>query len=121
MPTSPFRSTPPLSLLEAILLPLNVTIKQLPTEIQKSRTITYKWSVEHIEELMPYYIPCMLERFFKDDYPINTITIIRHLLKEHNMELKTHEAMIDYKKYSVYHISKKIDNDRPTDIILSFD
>jgi len=118
MTVTPFRKKPPLELLERILETFNVSIHQLPTQFS---SYSYRWSDDHLIELIPYYIPSMVQRFFDNDYPINTVTIIRHLLKEHNFELKRCEVMHDYRKKNVYHIYKKKEEQLTSDIILKFD
>ena len=89
MPSSPFLQPPPITLLETILKPLKVSLTFLPTEVTKERFKSYVWTEEVLSDLIPYYIPSMLDRFFENNYPINTVTIIRHILKEYDIKLIT--------------------------------
>ena len=115
-----YRENPPIDLVSRILKPLNVYLNILPTQFSKTAINKYQWQADDLAELIPYYYPCMLERFFKDEYPINTVTIIRQLLKAHDYEFKTVEMMSEYKKSYVYHISKKTKDSHDSEIVLSF-
>lgn len=121
MPTSPFLQPPPITLLETILKPLKVSLTFLPTEITKERFKAYVWTEEILSELIPYYIPSMVPRFFENDYPINTVTIIRHILKEYDIKIVGKEGTIDYKKNTVYHVSRNKKDVLDEEVVLSFD
>ena len=102
-------------------MPLNVVLDILPTQFTSAAATKYKWLAEDLAELIPYYIPSMLPRFFENDEPKSTITVIRQLLKAHNYEFKTVESMTEYKKSYIYHISKKIEGPLPAEVTLRFD
>jgi len=121
MPTSPFLQPPPITLLETILKPLKVSLEFLPTEVTKERLKSYVWTEDVLSELIPYYIPCMIPRFFENDYPINTVTIIRHILKEYDIKIVAKEGTVDYKKNTVYHISRNTKDILDEEIVLRFE
>jgi hypothetical protein len=115
-----FRKIPPLNLIERILKPLNIYLDILPTQFTRAAADKYEWLADDLAELIPYYIPSMLSRFFENEYPKSTITVIRQLLKAHNYEFKTVESMTEYKKSYIYHISKKIEGPLPAEVTLCF-
>jgi hypothetical protein len=116
-----FREKPPLKLISKILMPLNIVLDILPTQFTSAAATKYKWLAEDLAELIPYYVPSMLGRFFENDEPKSTITVIRQLLKVHNYEFKTVESMFEYKKSYIYHISKKIEEPLLKEISMNFD
>jgi hypothetical protein len=116
-----FRKPPPLELISRILKPLNIYLDLLPTQFSKKAVDEYKWSTEDLAELSPYYYPSILDRFFENDYPKSSVTVIRQLLKAHNYEFKTVETMAEYKKSYIYHISEKKNKPLQSDIIMHFD
>lgn len=53
----------------------------------------------------PYYLPCKAERYLHCDMTQGKIiTILRHLLKSNEIELKTQEKTMNGKKSTVYQI-----------------
>ena len=77
--------------------------------------------LERMEEwlplLEPYYLPCKAERYLHGDVSQGKlITIFRHMLKAHAIEMKTQERVINGKKTTLYQIIYY--NPNP---ILSFD
>jgi hypothetical protein len=55
--------------------------------------------------LEPYYIPCKAKRYLHGDMnQSNIITVLRHLLKAHDIELKTQEKVIHGKKTTLYQV-----------------
>ncbi len=103
-----FRKVPPIELVDKIFKPIGINIYDLPTQFTKQQATTYKWDVDVLEELIPYYVPSMLARFFQDNYPLSTLTVFRQLIKVHELEFKTVESMSDGKKTNIYHISRPI-------------
>ena len=115
-----FRTTPPIDLVSKILKPLNIFLDILPTQFSKYAIDKYEWSEDDLAELIPYYYPSILSRFFENDYPINTVTVIRQLLKAHDYEFKTVETMSEYKKSYIYHISQKKEGPLKSTITICF-
>lgn len=55
--------------------------------------------------LEPYYLPCKAERYLHGDFTQGKlITILRHMLKAHEIELKTQERVINGKKTTLYQV-----------------
>jgi hypothetical protein len=53
----------------------------------------------------PYYLPCKAERYLHGDMTQGkVITVIRHLVKEHGIEFKTQERVINGKKTTLYQV-----------------
>jgi hypothetical protein len=86
-----FRETPPLDLLENLLLGFGLKSINDCNWFCKSQI-----NLPHIEsvlpELEPYYIPCKSKEFILCSMTHQkTITILRQVLNEHNIELKSIE------------------------------
>jgi hypothetical protein len=70
----------------------------------------------------PYYLPCKARRFLSDISDNKRITIIRHLLKVHNYDLRAHEKIVNSIKTTTYQIKDIINyTDLSGDYIVSFD
>jgi hypothetical protein len=55
--------------------------------------------------LEPYYIPCKAARYLHGDMnQAKMITVLRHLLKAHEIEIKTQERVVHGKKITLYQI-----------------
>ena len=58
-----------------------------------------------LPQVEPYYLPCKAERYLHCDMTQGkVITILRHMLKEHEIELKTQERVINGKKTTLYQV-----------------
>lgn len=101
-----FRQTPPLSILKTVCNKLHLPIESFPLKCTKEQLDTYIWGDELVE-LIPYYIPSMLPRFFDTStyMPKNTATILRHLLRSQGYNLVGQETHVAYKKTIVYHFT----------------
>lgn len=116
-----FREKPPIELVCRIFKPLGINIYDLPTQFTKSQAVSYKWSEEDLVELIPYYYPSMLSRFFENEYPKNNVTIFRQLVKASGLEFKTLESMSEGKKTNLYYISRPSNTVLSHPIIITFD
>ena len=55
--------------------------------------------------LEPYYIPCKAKRYLHGDMSqAKIITVLRHLCKLHEIELKTQERVVHGKKITLYQV-----------------
>lgn len=100
-----FRKTPPITILETVLKKLHCPIQSFPLKCTKEILDTYSWGDELVE-LIPYYIPSMVPRFFDDTMmPLNNATILRHLLRSQGYNLVGQETHVAYKKTIVYHFT----------------
>ena len=99
-----FRVAPPFELVEQVLRSLKFS------GVHDKRWFTKdEFPMESLEEwlpfLEPYYLPCKAERYLhKDVNQQRVITILRHLLKVHSIELKTQERMVNGRKTTLYQV-----------------
>jgi hypothetical protein len=99
-----FRAVPPFELLEQVLRSLKFSGLSDKRWFSKEDL-----PIESLEEwlplLEPYYLPCKAERYLhKDVNQQRVITILRHLLKAHSIELKTQERMVNGRKTTLYQV-----------------
>lgn len=60
---------------------------------------------EWLAQLEPYYLPCKAVRYIHGNMTkLRIITILRHILKVNNIELKVQERFICGKKTTIYQI-----------------
>ncbi len=103
MKSTVFRTLPPKELLEQILTKLHRPLSSRPCQVSKEELQAYQWGDELVE-LLPFYIPSMIHRFFDRDtmLPFQTSTILRHLLRVHGYTLVSKETMTNYTKTITY-------------------
>ena len=106
MKKSPFRIIPPIHILKNVLQKLHCPIESLPVKCTKEQIECFEWGNELVE-LLPYYMPSMIPRFFDSvtNMPYNTVTILRHLLRSQGYNLVSQETHVAYKKTIVYHLT----------------
>jgi hypothetical protein len=99
-----FRRRPPLELLEHILRCCKLNGLDDKRWFSKEDI-----PLERLEEWLPlleaYYLPCKAERYLHGDISQGKIiTILRHILKAHEIEFKTQERVINGKKITQYQV-----------------
>ena len=71
-------------------------------------------SLETLEDWLPlvepYYLPCKASRYLDSITKNRIITVLRHLLKATDGELKYQERVINGKKITVYQVFQRILN-----------
>ena len=98
-----FREIPPKELVEDILLALGFTGFT-------DRRIFFKDSLDfmslepYLPILEPYYYPCKAKLFIHDATADSILTIIRQILRPHNVHVKAFERTKDKKKYVEYQL-----------------
>jgi hypothetical protein len=99
-----FRKVPPITLLEDILRSLKVSSLEEKHWFSKDEI-----SMDSLEEwlpiLEPYYLPCKAERYINGDMTQSRIiTVLRHILKAHQIPLNVQERVVNGKKATLYQI-----------------
>ncbi len=99
-----FRRPPPLDIVEQVLRSLKFTglydkrwfVKEdLPTDTLDS------W----LPLVEPYYLPCKAQRFLEREMtPARIITVLRHICKANNIEVKVQERMLNGHKTTFYQV-----------------
>jgi hypothetical protein len=101
-----FRKKPPRTILVEMLKKVHHSLDNVPFMFTKDDFSNYEWGNELIE-LSPYYVPSMLERFI--DKP-NPITILRHILREHEFVCSSKEITRASKKTILYTVDHQSTN-----------
>lgn len=99
-----FRKVPPLETVESVLRSL-----KLGGLSDKRWFSKEELSLDSLEEwlplLEPYYLPCKAERYLRGEMTRSRlITVLRHLLKAHEIELKVQEKMVNGRKTTLYQV-----------------
>ena len=77
---------------------------------------------ENLETLKKIYIKCKHKIYLENLNEKKIITLIRQLLRTHNFDLKAKEKYENGKKYLLYTISKKVENNiKKINSIINFD
>ena len=67
--------------------------------------ITLETLDEWLPYIEPYYLPCKAQRYLQRNMTkSHVITVLRHLLKANNMELKVQERMVNGHKTTLYQV-----------------
>ena len=99
-----FRKRPPLELLEHILRCCKLNGLDDKRWFSKE-DIPLERLEEWLPLLEPYYLPCKADRYlYADMTQGKSITILRHILKSHEIEFKTQERVINGKKTTLYQV-----------------
>lgn len=99
-----FRKVPPLDVVEQVLRSL-----KLSGLTDKRWFSKEDLPIDTLEEwlplLEPFYLPCKAERYLHGEITrTRIITILRHILKVHSIELKVQERMINGHKTTLYQV-----------------
>jgi hypothetical protein len=118
---SPFRSQPPLDLVEQVLKCANLYSIHDSTLFQKT-TICLKSLETLLPVLEPYYFPCKATKFLHCELtPNSAITIFRHLLQAHSIALKYQEKTFSNSKSLWYYLYPLPTSLPVSSITVSFD
>jgi hypothetical protein len=99
-----FRTIPPLDVVEQVFRSLKFTGVSDKRWFSKD-DLPMESLEEWLPTVEPYYLPCKAQRYLHRDVTQNgVITILRHLLKVHSIELKTQEKMINGRKTTLYQV-----------------
>lgn len=102
-----FRQKPPIELVNKVLKHMGIehgiTDGRTFTKDDLHDSDTDEW----INELEAYYYPCKARRFLDYASKENYITIIRHIIRVHNFDLRPQERMIGGVKRTQYQIEPK--------------
>ena len=99
-----FRKNPPLELIEQVLRCCRLNGLDDKRWFSKD-DISLESLDTWLPLLEPYYLPCKAERYLHTTMTQSkVITILRHLMKAHSIELKTQERVFNAKKTTVYQI-----------------
>lgn len=99
-----FRKVPPLEVVQNILRSLKLdglndkrwfSKDDLPLDTQD----------EWLPVLEPYYLPCKAVRYLSGEMTkARIVTVLRHILKIHDIELKVQERVVNGKKTTLYQV-----------------
>ena len=99
-----FRKKPPLDAVELILRSLKLTGLDDKHWFSKD-DLPLDTLDDWLPVLEPYYLPCKAERYLQGDMTQGRIiTVLRHILKEHNIEFKAQERVVNGKKTTLYQV-----------------
>lgn len=99
-----FREKPPLELVNMILKTMGFESGIIDTRPFTKDDLREERTEEWLPELEVYYIPCKARRFLDSLTREKFVTIIRHLLRVHNFDLRTQEKVICGVKKTQYRI-----------------
>jgi hypothetical protein len=99
-----FRKVPPLEIVDQVLRSLKIG-----SLTEKRWFSKEELSLETLEEWMPviepFYLPCKAERYLQGEMTHSRIiTVLRHMLKAHTIELKVQERMVNGHKTTLYQV-----------------
>lgn len=99
-----FRKNPPLEIVELVLRSLKfsgITDKRWFSKDEIPLDTLDEW----VPVLEPYYLPCKAARYLDRDMThLRIITVLRHILKVHDAELKVQERMVNGRKTTLYQV-----------------
>jgi len=99
-----FRKQPPLELVERVLRCCKLNGLDDKRWFSKE-DIPLETLDEWLPFVEPYYLPCKAERYLHGTLTQgNVITILRHILKSNDIELKTQERVVNGKKTTLYQV-----------------
>ena len=99
-----FRKVPPLDVVDQVLRSL-----KLGSITEKRWFSKEELSLETLDEWMPlvepFYLPCKAERYLQGEMTSSrVITVLRHMLKAHKIDLKVQERMVNGHKTTLYQV-----------------
>ncbi len=115
-----FSSIPSLQVVEEWLQKLKIRQGIIFTENN------FSWDIfnEVLIEVEPYYYPCKARQYLYKNHSISSaINVLRQLVKPHGLNIKTHERVMNKKKYYEYFLTPDLTvlPDKPATNIISFD
>jgi len=99
-----FREKPPLELVNIVLKSMGFESGIIDTRPFTKEDLREENIDEWLPELEAYYIPCKARRFLDSLTRDKFVTIIRHILRVHNFDLRTQERVICGLKKTQYRI-----------------
>jgi len=101
-----FRQIPPVDLVTHVLKTLRIDDMRWFSKDELSLETLDEW----LPLVEPYYLPCKAERYLDEMTKSRILTVLRHLLKATDGELKYQERVIQGKKTMVYQVFQKVLN-----------
>jgi hypothetical protein len=101
-----FTQTPPVDLVTHVLKTLGIDDMRWFSKEELSLETLEDW----LPLIEPYYLPCKASRYLDSITKNRIITVLRHLLKATDGELKYQERVINGKKITVYQVFQRILN-----------
>jgi hypothetical protein len=99
-----FRKVPPLEILDQVLRSLKIGSLTEKRWFSKEE-LTLETLDEWMPLIEPFYLPCKAERYLQGEMtPSRIITVVRHMLKAHKIELKVQERMVNGHKTTLYQV-----------------
>ena len=99
-----YRKIPPLEVVEEILRSLKLDGLRDKRWFSKE-DLTILTTDEWMPLLEPYYLPWKAKRYLGGEMTTGrVVTVLRHLLKVHDIELKVQEKVVNGKKTTLYQI-----------------
>ena len=103
-----FRKIPPKLLVEEILIALGFTgITDRRTFFKES--LDFLSLEAYLPVLEPYYFPCKAKLFLHESTAESSLTILRQILRPHNVQIKSFERTKDKKKFTEYQLFPEIE------------
>jgi hypothetical protein len=99
-----FREKPPVELVNIVLKNMGFEHGLTDTKSFTKEQIIDEKVDEWVSLLEPYYIPCKARRFLDYLTRDKLITVIRHIIRVHNFDLRTQERVLCGVKKTVYRI-----------------
>jgi hypothetical protein len=99
-----FREKPPIELVGHILRHMGFENGILDSRSFTKDDLKEETAEEWLPMLEPYYLPCKAKRFLEYLTRDKYVTIIRHLLRIHNFDLRTQERLVGGVKRTHYRI-----------------
>jgi hypothetical protein len=99
-----FREKPPLELVNIVLKFMGFDNGLMDTRTFTKDDLRDESIDEWLPLLEPYYLPCKAKRFLEFLTKDKFVTIIRHILRVHNFDLRTQERIICGVKRTQYRI-----------------
>lgn len=99
-----FREIPPWTIVADVLSMLKLSTEP-PFTFQKS-AIELSHSLEAVDLLAPYYLPCKATQFLEFTDEKRWITVLRHILTPHGYVIISHETTRDKKKIIIYSVER---------------
>ena len=101
-----FTQTPPVDLVTHVLKTLRIDDMRWFSKEELSLETLDEW----LPLVEPYYLPCKAERYLEPMTKNRIITVLRHILKATDGELKYQERVLQGKKVMVYQVYQRVLN-----------